>query len=105
MSKRQRRVFTDEFKREVVGLIASSGRTTSQVADDLGLGISILKGRKQQQRETGPEPQPSTDKNPVFSARKPSWHDWPFHQQLSKVEKFCLLFKNGAPERIRTSDP
>ena len=27
MSEQQRRVFTDEFKREAVGMIASSGRT------------------------------------------------------------------------------
>lgn len=36
MSEQQRRVVTDEFKREAVGMIASSGRTLRQVAGDLG---------------------------------------------------------------------
>ena len=61
MNKRQRRVFTDEFKREAVGLIASSGRTISQVADDLGLGLSTLTRWKREQRDAGPEPQPNPD--------------------------------------------
>ena len=34
MCERQRRMFTDEFKREAVGLISSSGRSIRQVADD-----------------------------------------------------------------------
>ena len=42
MSEQQRRVFTEEFKREAVRLISSSGRTLRQVADDLGLGLSTL---------------------------------------------------------------
>ena len=42
MSGQQRRVFTDEFKREAVGMIASSGRTLRHVAGDLGLGLSTL---------------------------------------------------------------
>ena len=42
MSEQQRRVFKDEFKREAVGMIASSGRTLRQVAGDLGLGQSTL---------------------------------------------------------------
>lgn len=64
MSERQRRVFTDEFKREAVGLIASSGRTIRQVADDLGLGLSTLTRWKQQLRvvETAAVPNPDLTK-------------------------------------------
>jgi transposase len=36
------RTFTDEFKREAVRLAQTSGRTISQVADDLGIGKSTL---------------------------------------------------------------
>jgi transposase len=32
-----RRQFTDEFKREAVGLLASSGRPLSQIAQELGI--------------------------------------------------------------------
>jgi hypothetical protein len=31
-----RRQYTDEFKREAVGLLASSGRPLSQIAEELG---------------------------------------------------------------------
>ena len=42
MSEQQRREFTEEFKREAVGLIASRGRKLRQVAGNLGLGLSTL---------------------------------------------------------------
>ena len=42
MSKRERRIFTEEFKREAVRLTETSGRTIMQVADDLGIGLSSL---------------------------------------------------------------
>ena len=37
-----RRQFTDEFKRESVGLLASSGRPLSQIARELGIAASML---------------------------------------------------------------
>ncbi len=46
MTIKQRREFTPEFKREAVGLLASSGRTIRQIAGDLGLGLSTLNKRK-----------------------------------------------------------
>ena len=42
MNKRERRVFTEEFKRESVCLIESSGRSIAQIAEDLGVGLSTL---------------------------------------------------------------
>jgi transposase len=42
MTKRERRVFTEEFKREAVRLIETSGRTIAQIAEDLGVGLSTL---------------------------------------------------------------
>ncbi|MGC2223075.1 MAG: transposase [Methylocella sp.] len=38
-----RRQFTDEFKRESVGLLASSGRPLSQIARELGIATSMLR--------------------------------------------------------------
>jgi transposase len=38
-----RRQFTDEFKREAVGLLASSGRPLSQIAQELGISASRLR--------------------------------------------------------------
>src|ERR1700732_4757055 len=38
-----RRQFTDEFKREAVGLLASSDRPLSQIAQELGIATSRLR--------------------------------------------------------------
>src|SRR3982074_1191066 len=38
-----RRQFTDEFKREAVGLLTSSGRPLSQIAQELGIAASRLR--------------------------------------------------------------
>src|ERR1700731_3284777 len=38
-----RRQFTDEFKRESVGLLASSGWPLSQIAQELGIAASMLR--------------------------------------------------------------
>ena len=51
MSGRERRLFTDEFKREAVRLTETSGRTVAQVADDLGVGRSTLTRWKRHHRE------------------------------------------------------
>ena len=51
MGKRERRTFTEEFKREAVRLTETSGRTIAQVADDLGLGLSTLLRWRRRYRE------------------------------------------------------
>ena len=38
-----RRQFTDEFKREAVALLASSGRPLTQIAGELGIASSMLR--------------------------------------------------------------
>ena len=38
-----RRQYTDEFKREAVGLLVSSGRPLSQIAQELGIASSRLR--------------------------------------------------------------
>ena len=38
-----RRQYTDEFKREAVGLLTSSGRPLSQIAQELGIAASMLR--------------------------------------------------------------
>ena len=51
MGKHERRTFTEEFKQESVRLAETSGRTITQVADDLGIGLSTLTRWKRQYRE------------------------------------------------------
>lgn len=41
--KKPRRRFDEQFKRDAVGLLSEKGRTLSQVARDLGIGVSLLR--------------------------------------------------------------
>ena len=43
METRQRRSFTDDYKRQAVDLVASSGRSIGSVAKELGLRDSVLR--------------------------------------------------------------
>jgi transposase len=52
-----RRVFTDEFKREAVGLLVSSGRPLTEIARELGIAHSILRSWRDG-RENGPAGSP-----------------------------------------------
>lgn len=51
MGERERRTFTEEFKREAVRLTETSGRTIAQVSDDLGIGLSTLTRWKRRYRD------------------------------------------------------
>jgi len=55
MEGRQRRSFTDDYKRQAVDLVASSDRSFASVAKELGLRDSVLR-RWLEQREAGLEP-------------------------------------------------
>jgi transposase len=59
MTIKQRQEFTTEFKREAVGLLASSGRTIREIAGDLGL--STLNRWKREQRDAEPMATPNPD--------------------------------------------
>ena len=50
--ERQRRSFTEEYKRQAVDLVASSGRSIRSVAKELGLRDSVLR-RWVEQRGVG----------------------------------------------------
>ena len=45
----ERRHFTDEFKREAVALLASSGRPLVQIAGELGISPSMLRNWRNRQ--------------------------------------------------------
>ena len=55
MEGRQRRSFTDDYKRQAVDLVASSGRSVGSVAKELGLRDSVLR-RWVEQRGARREP-------------------------------------------------
>ena len=70
MERRQRRAFTDDYKRQAVDLVASSGRSVGSVAKELGLRDSVLR-RWVEQRGAGREPTAAT-RRPITQAALPS---------------------------------
>jgi hypothetical protein len=53
MERRQRRSFTDDYKRQAVDLVASSGRSVGSVAKELGLRDSVLRRWVEQRGAAG----------------------------------------------------
>ena len=49
-----RRQFTDDFKREAVALLMSSGRPLTQIAGELGIAPSMLRNWRRDGRNTVP---------------------------------------------------
>src|SRR6266699_1112345 len=69
MEGRQRRSFTDDYKRQAVDLVASSGRSVGSV-EELGLRDSVLR-RWVEQRGAGLEPTAAV-RRPTTQATLPS---------------------------------
>ncbi|NUN10440.1 MAG: transposase [Ignavibacteriaceae bacterium] len=42
MSTRERKVFTEEFKRDVINLVRVGDRKTTEIARDLGLRVELI---------------------------------------------------------------
>ena len=71
MERRQRRSFTDDYKRQAVDLVASSGRTIGSVAKELGLRDSVLR-RWVEHRGAGRAPAAAAPRRPTTQAALPS---------------------------------
>ena len=69
-----RRQFTDEFKREAVALLASSGRPLIQIAAELGIAPSMLRNWRGRSggRNAGPALRPNTPTPAPHSAPDPA---------------------------------
>ena len=59
MAKLQRK-FTGEFKQEAVGLLATSGKSGTQLASELGISDSILYRWRKESVENGDQAFPGT---------------------------------------------
>jgi transposase len=70
MEGRRRRSFTDDYKRQAVDLVASSGRSIGSVAKELGLRDSVLR-RWAEQRGARREPT-AASRRPTTQATLPS---------------------------------
>ena len=62
METRQRRSFTDDYKRQAVDLVASSGRSIGSVAKELGLRDSVRRWVEQR----------GARREPTAAARRPT---------------------------------
>jgi len=79
MATKIRRSFTDEFKREAVSLLTSSGRPLTQVARELGIQPSMLRHWRDDQQINGPV---------TRTARSPSSDDMSAeHAEIRRLEK------------------
>jgi transposase len=69
-----RRQFTDEFKREAVALLASSGRPLTQIAGELGITPSMLRNWRNRSggRNAGPALRPNTPAAAPHSVADPA---------------------------------
>jgi transposase len=69
-----RRQFTDEFKREAVALLASSGRPLTQIASELGIAPSMLRNWRNRGvgQNAGPALRPNTPASTPHSAADPT---------------------------------
>src|SRR4029077_15736289 len=67
MEGSRRRSFTDDYKRQAVDLVASSGRSIGSVAKELGLRDSVLR-RWGEQRGARLEPTAATRGPPTHAA-------------------------------------
>lgn len=53
MASKTRRTFTEEFKAETVALLESSGRSVSQLSQELGIEQSVLRTWRRKLRPSG----------------------------------------------------
>src|SRR5690242_14895831 len=67
-----RRTFTDEFKREAVALLESSGRPLMQVAAELGIQPSMLRSWRATVHGTAPGTQAGAAASAAATPRLPS---------------------------------
>jgi transposase len=83
-----RRQFTDEFKREAVALLASSGRPLTQIAEELGIAPSMLRNWPDRSggRNAGPALRPNTPASAPHSVPDPA-AERPCHGNYRRAER------------------
>ena len=63
MTKRNRRNYTPDFKREAIRMVEESDKTIAQVSRDLGIGSNLIARWKREQSEQGAEDATLDDKD------------------------------------------
>ena len=65
-----RRQFTDDFKREAVALLVSSGRPLTQIAGEQGIAPSMLRHWRRGGRNSRPALRPDTSLSEISRLRR-----------------------------------
>ena len=106
MATKIRRSFTDEFKREAVSLLTSSGRPLTQVARELGIQPSMLRHWRDDQQTNGTVTRtarsPSSDSMSAEHAEI-----WRLEKELARAQMERDILKRMARpvrKRFRQSD-
>ena len=98
MSRRKRRAFTDEFKREVVQLTKVGDRKIGEVAKDLDLTETALRERVKRAEETAATPAPgaltAVEREELLRLRK----------QVKRLEMEREILKKAAAFFARESE-
>src|ERR1700704_6531044 len=80
-----RRQFTDEFKREAVALLASSGRPLTQIAGELGVAPSML--RNWRDRSGGRNAECGAGVAPQYAGVGPAFRPGPGGRDLPRLRR------------------
>ncbi len=91
MEGRQRRSFTDDYKRQAVDLVASSGRSIGSVARELGPRDSVL--RWVEQRGARLEPTAATRRPTTQATPPPADHAAEIARLQRENERLRIHFK------------
>src|SRR5262249_36068786 len=100
-----RRHFTDEFKREAVALLVSSGRPLSGIASELGISPSMLRNWRNGSggRDAGVGAAPDTGVGPA-SRSGPGGGDFPAASRERSASDGARHFKNGCGQLLGTAE-
>ena len=95
-----RRTFTDEFKREAVALLESSGRPLMQVAAELGIQPSMLRSWRTATHGTVPRTQAGAATSALAIPRVPSLAEQAaeiarLKRELDRTRQEREVLKNG----------
>jgi transposase-like protein len=85
----RRRSFTDDYKRQAVDLVASSGRAIGSVAKELGLRDSVLRRWVEQRGPGGPR----GGDRPFATGERAAAHG----ARDFKIDRDLLEFRNKIP--------
>lgn len=90
MEKAKRRYFTEDYKRQTVELVRSSGRSIGSVAAEIGLAEAVL--RNWVNKFGGSGPPAAAARRPLTQAALPTAHQASEIAQLRRENERLLIF-------------